>query len=133
MDEIAVDCNGRTRTKPATGFPGSPRQTLEVPPGGDFPGSSCASALRRKPGPDLSYTLDRCEESDQCQVTVTSCPFCECIDIRQVFEADDGLKSYQCHECARTFHVTEVQLPEPEKDKASEVAQVKSPEAPKKR
>ena len=61
------------------------------------------------------------------------CPFCQCTAIRLVFEAEDGLKSYQCHDCTRTFHVTELQMREPEEAKASETPQQKSPEGPKKR
>ena len=64
---------------------------------------------------------------------LTACPFCQCGDIRLVFEAGDGLRSYTCHECAHTFHHTEVRLPEPEQVKGSEAPPEKSPEAPKKR
>jgi transposase-like protein len=64
---------------------------------------------------------------------VTTCPFCQRVDIRLVFEADDGLKSYTCHACTRTFHVTELQLAEPETVKSSEPRPEKSGQGPKKR
>ena len=67
------------------------------------------------------------------KLPVSTCPFCKSIDVRLVFEGDDGLRSYQCHECTHTFHVTEVQLPEPEKTKASELPKENAAQAPKKR
>ena len=32
------------------------------------------------------------------------CPFCRSFDIRTLFQAEDGLDSYRCHDCERTFH-----------------------------
>ena len=98
----------------------------------------CASVGRGlahffRPPPDLSYTRHRCEESVGAKLPVATCPFCQCVDIRLVFEAEDGLKSYTCHACTRTFHVTELQLAEPETVKASEPLPEKSGQGPKKR
>jgi transposase-like protein len=61
------------------------------------------------------------------------CPFCKCSDIRLVFEAEDGLKSYQCHDCTHTFHVTELQMREPRATEAREAPEEKPAEAAKKR
>ena len=40
-------------------------------------------------------------------MSVGACPFCRCADVRVLFASDDGLHSYTCHACQRTFHVTE--------------------------
>jgi hypothetical protein len=91
-----------------------------------------SGSFLRCPG-NLSYTRHRCEESVGAKLPVATCPFCQCVDIRLVFEAEDGLKSYTCHACTRTFHVTELQLAEPETVKASEPLPEKSGQGPKKR
>ena len=64
---------------------------------------------------------------------VLICPFCQSISIRLIFEAQDGLNSYQCHDCTRTFHVTELQPREPDESKGKETPRVEAPEGPKKR
>jgi transposase-like protein len=33
-----------------------------------------------------------------------ACPFCLCLDIRLLYGAADGLESFRCHDCGRTFH-----------------------------
>ena len=35
-----------------------------------------------------------------------ACPFCLCLDIRLLYGgAADGLESFRCHDCGRTFHI----------------------------
>jgi hypothetical protein len=34
-----------------------------------------------------------------------ACPFCLCLDIRLLYGAADGLESFRCRECGRTFHI----------------------------
>ena len=59
------------------------------------------------------------------------CPFCLCHDVRPLFDTAFEPVGYRCHDCARTFYVTDQSAPERLTGKRQQAATTQTADRPR--